>query len=192
MGGFFFAFSFISSGYLFVSFLFSFEAMAKYTFTQSKNYLRAAKRRIIDSLKKSGFDTTQKHKILIKHYFEQNGIVAPVSKKINVFLIDLYLDGKLDHIELIPRRKGRESKNQVLDQEKNDAKKAEYNEYLNSVKWRNFRQDVFAHYGNKCILCDSPTKVEVHHKHYRTFGNETLQDVVPLCQKCHRKHHGRT
>lgn len=159
--------------------------MAQYTFVQSKNYLKAAKRRIFDSLKQSGFDVTQKHKILIKQYFDQNRIVVPVTKKLNTFLIELYVNGKLDHIQIIPRRKPRNEKI-------NESRKIEYNDYLNSVKWKTFRQEVLIFYGNRCILCDSQFKIEIHHKHYRTFGNETIQDVVPLCQKCHRKHHGRS
>lgn len=66
----------------------------------------------------------------------------------------------------------------------------EYEQYLTSHAWKEFRRKAFAFYGKKCILCDSTTLVEVHHKHYRNFKNEKIEDVIPLCQKCHAKHHG--
>jgi len=39
-------------------------------------------------------------------------------------------------------------------------------------------------YGH-CETCYEQTKLEAHHLHYRTVGNESLWDFLMLCRKCH-------
>jgi hypothetical protein len=153
----------------------------EYTYSQGKVYLRAAKRRVFDSLKSDGIEINgHKHQDLVITYLNRNDIIKPVGVKLNTFLIGLYLSGELGHITLIPKIKRTLSKD-----------KTTYHEYLKSDRWRKFRKEVFEFYGKNCILCDSPFNVEVHHKHYRTIFKETIKDVVPLCKKCHTKHHSK-
>lgn len=77
---------------------------------------------------------------------------------------------------------------------------ATYDEYMKSHDWRvrseMFKQhkkytceqcgltagDMFAHGGGKLSL-------HVHHKHYRSLGNEMPQDVEILCTLCHKQRH---
>ena len=40
-----------------------------------------------------------------------------------------------------------------------------------------------------CEACRSKARLELHHKTYINWGNETRDDVVLLCRKCHRKVH---
>jgi len=46
-----------------------------------------------------------------------------------------------------------------------------------------------------CSRCGFATgdkrKIVVHHRHYRTFGNESAGDIVILCKPCHKDIHNR-
>lgn len=62
--------------------------------------------------------------------------------------------------------------------------KEQYQEYLKSSHWQEFRQTVLA-VTNRCAACDSKKRINVHHRHYRCLHQETLNDVVVLCRACH-------
>ena len=67
-----------------------------------------------------------------------------------------------------------------------------YDLYMRSDAWRAKRQIVLARDGWECQLlacvsqgyCDKES-LQVHHKHYRNFGNEQLDDLITLCPQCH-------
>lgn len=63
----------------------------------------------------------------------------------------------------------------------------EYKQYLQSPKWEQIRQRVFARDGFKCIICGA--KENLHCHHHRTthlFHEENhLEDLVTLCEKHH-------
>jgi hypothetical protein len=61
----------------------------------------------------------------------------------------------------------------------------DYQEYLKSDHWQKFRKIVLAFWDERCSICKSWLKVEVHHNNYRTLGHEQLSDVVCLCSLCH-------
>ena len=67
--------------------------------------------------------------------------------------------------------------------------KQEYLYYLNSEYWQNFRLKVLEYYHYRCAYCKSYNNLEVHHKHYKTLGNETFSDVILLCHWCHNNEH---
>lgn len=46
-------------------------------------------------------------------------------------------------------------------------------------------------YGNQCTKCAASENLNVHHRHYRTFGYETKKDVLLLCRPCHGNLHER-
>jgi len=76
-----------------------------------------------------------------------------------------------------------------------------YRKYLRSPEWKEKRQEVLNHYGNKCFICGTKAGsskgidiwgnnyfcvLEVHHMTYQTLGEEEMRDLIPLCkQKCH-------
>jgi hypothetical protein len=61
----------------------------------------------------------------------------------------------------------------------------DYQEYLKSKHWRKFRQVVLAFWDERCSVCKSQFRIEVHHNNYRNLGHEALSDVICLCSLCH-------
>jgi 5-methylcytosine-specific restriction endonuclease McrA len=64
----------------------------------------------------------------------------------------------------------------------------EYVATLASPRWRRLRAAVIEEQANVCLDCGAYTSLlELHHLHYRTLGEERMDDVIALCQPCHRK-----
>lgn len=62
----------------------------------------------------------------------------------------------------------------------------EYWRYINSPGWRR-RADARMSLDNSiCQVCGKPA-TEVHHLTYRNIHNEQPEDLVSLCNTCHRK-----
>lgn len=66
--------------------------------------------------------------------------------------------------------------------------KQSYQTYLRSRHWQRTRKTIIALI-KTCVLCDSPQRLEVHHRHYRTLGSENVEDVTVLCHTCHTRYH---
>ena len=65
----------------------------------------------------------------------------------------------------------------------------DYREYLRSDEW-DFRSGSFIdRAGGCCQDCGAHRNLHVHHKHYRTLGEERYSDVEVLCQSCHKRRH---
>lgn len=60
-----------------------------------------------------------------------------------------------------------------------------YDAYLKSINWALLRVKALTMVGYKCVACKSTDTLQLHHKHYQTLGEESLDDVVILCKKCH-------
>jgi 5-methylcytosine-specific restriction endonuclease McrA len=60
-----------------------------------------------------------------------------------------------------------------------------YETYLSSDKWKQKRKEVLSRDGDKCRMCGTTEHLEVHHLHYRDFGNENLNTLLTLCTNCH-------
>jgi 5-methylcytosine-specific restriction endonuclease McrA len=68
-----------------------------------------------------------------------------------------------------------------------------YSEKLKDKKWKAFRNFVFVVRGCKCEMCGATQKLQVHHPKYvkgRKAWEYTCNEVVVLCEQCHRKAHG--
>jgi len=64
-----------------------------------------------------------------------------------------------------------------------------YNVYLKSEHWVNFRQNTIEERGCKCEQCGATDNLVVHHKTYSNLGNEKPEDVLVLCDECHKEIH---
>lgn len=66
-----------------------------------------------------------------------------------------------------------------------------YKAYLLSDEWKTIKSKILARYNNKCVFCGSDKKLQVHHlsyKHIYDEGNH-LEDLVLVCDKCHKIAH---
>lgn len=63
-----------------------------------------------------------------------------------------------------------------------------YEEYLSTVHWSSLRERYIIIFGKYCEYCGD-TGTQVHHLYYDTLGNESFEDVVLLCESCHKKEH---
>ena len=61
----------------------------------------------------------------------------------------------------------------------------DYDRYMRSKSWQIKRQKFLAHYNCQCVLCGSKAHLHVHHLHYKTLGNEGVEDVIVCCRRCH-------
>ena len=64
-----------------------------------------------------------------------------------------------------------------------------YKAYLHSKDWKKKRAKVLYRDGNKCVLCKTENRLEVHHITYKNLGDEPLIDLVTLCRSCHQNVH---
>jgi len=67
-----------------------------------------------------------------------------------------------------------------------------YNAYLDTPQWQQIRKLVIARDGGCCLICFSSQSLHVHHLHYKTFGDETGEELATLCKPCHQKEHRRS
>ena len=64
--------------------------------------------------------------------------------------------------------------------------------YINSAEWRKFAWRARMHYKHTCQRCGATSFLHVHHLHYETIGQESIEDVTVLCRVCHADEHGIT
>lgn len=57
--------------------------------------------------------------------------------------------------------------------------------YLESGHWKNLRGMKIKECP-RCLGCQSPKRLHVHHIHYRNLTDCTLNDLAVLCEDCHR------
>jgi 5-methylcytosine-specific restriction endonuclease McrA len=68
----------------------------------------------------------------------------------------------------------------------------DYETYIQSSAWRAVRQRfIDSKLPKICMGCTRPwgSGDHLHHRTYRSLGNEILADLVPLCQACHQLVH---
>lgn len=146
------------------------------------NKLRAAKRRIFQDLKRDGIQIAGvKQRKLITTYFDKHDIKRPIEVRWQDFIIGLYERGDLGELEPVKKK----AKENVL------SHRQKYIDYLQSREWREFRLKALDYFGNQCGLCTSTHDLQLHHKTYKNLYKETFADVIPLCRKCHKRHHNK-
>ena len=58
-----------------------------------------------------------------------------------------------------------------------------YDEYLKSPEWLAKRRDVLKRCRNVCERCGQDEATHIHHKSYKHFGNEPLEDLLGVCEE---------
>ena len=62
----------------------------------------------------------------------------------------------------------------------------EYTDYIESKEWRKLRAAAFSRFGKRCQCCGATKRIHGHHLIYRApVSSGTVEDIMPLCQKCH-------
>ena len=63
-----------------------------------------------------------------------------------------------------------------------------HREYLKSATWKDIREEVLKRDNYICQKCHKPGS-DVHHKTYKNWTNEKLEDLITLCRGCHEQWH---
>lgn len=70
------------------------------------------------------------------------------------------------------------------------SKLESYKDYLKTYDWNETRKVVLKETNYKCQLCGAKNvKLNVHHNTYENIGNEHREDLIVLCDDCHKKFH---
>jgi 5-methylcytosine-specific restriction endonuclease McrA len=67
--------------------------------------------------------------------------------------------------------------------------KFDYPKFLRSTEWSRTKKAIREKYEDRCVICNSSSRLEVHHMNYK---GKTLHDpryLVLLCKKCHVRMH---
>ncbi len=64
-----------------------------------------------------------------------------------------------------------------------------FQKYIKSKKWNILRRKVLNRDNYTCQFCNSKKDLIVHHITYNNLFNETLNDLITICYKCHIKVH---
>jgi 5-methylcytosine-specific restriction endonuclease McrA len=69
--------------------------------------------------------------------------------------------------------------------------RTKYLQHLESPYWRAVRKVAIARDGGKCVLCNKPDDLVVHHRTYAHVFHEMehLGDLTTLCRPCHEMFH---
>jgi len=66
-----------------------------------------------------------------------------------------------------------------------------YEAYIASAAWQTKRRAALKAAGRRCQICNSPKRLDVHHRTYKRFGQERPGDLTVLCRSCHDLYHER-
>lgn len=66
----------------------------------------------------------------------------------------------------------------------------DYETYIKSPQWRALSQKTIDLAGGRCRTCNATGPIlQAHHRTYERLGNEDLDDLTCLCQRCHLLFH---
>lgn len=68
-----------------------------------------------------------------------------------------------------------------------------YRRYLKSEAWQERRKKLYRDRGGRCEDCGRELRgrYHAHHLNYTNVGREPLQELLLLCEGCHKKRHAR-
>lgn len=64
-----------------------------------------------------------------------------------------------------------------------------YTEYLKSRHWRSLKRQYRLERNWSCYCCGVEDGLHLHHLTYERIGEEDLDDLLPLCERCHAAIH---
>lgn len=62
----------------------------------------------------------------------------------------------------------------------------DYRGYIESLLWRKRKEAYYQTHPKRCAACDSYRVIQLHHIVYRSYGNETDDELIPLCLAHHK------
>jgi hypothetical protein len=66
----------------------------------------------------------------------------------------------------------------------------DYNDYLNSEKWKELREEALDRDFGFCKICLDKVATQVHHHKYpRDYNNDNINNLISVCESCHEKVH---
>lgn len=70
--------------------------------------------------------------------------------------------------------------------------KQQYHDYLQSEQWKTIAKKKRGEADNRCQLCNNNTlTLHVHHRTYVNIYHENINDLIVLCENCHKKFHNK-
>lgn len=130
------------------------------------------RREIIDEIIKSGNKIGTIDDIVQEDHVEfdkilSNGVIELIGEdKIKVHSVCNSFEGDMENVDRI-----------------------EYSKYIKTKKWKNLSKLVKEKANNKCKFCESTKRLVAHHNNYINLYNETEEDLICVCGKCHLKIH---
>lgn len=79
----------------------------------------------------------------------------------------------------------------ITEEDGEEKEFVDYNEYIQSAKWKEKRNRRVAIDRYRCQKCGSTSKLNVHHLSYEHLGDEPMEDLITLCESCHAAVHGK-
>jgi len=65
-----------------------------------------------------------------------------------------------------------------------------YKRYLSTDHWKKVKTRMYnSKYKYECYCCKKKSGLQLHHKSYKTVGNENLNHLIWLCPECHQEVH---
>lgn len=68
--------------------------------------------------------------------------------------------------------------------------KDRYQEYLESPEWDELRKEAYKMADYRCELCHSVAAAVHHVKYPKRYKEDCLENLVVVCDRCHRRLHG--
>jgi hypothetical protein len=65
-----------------------------------------------------------------------------------------------------------------------------YEEYLQTPHWKAKREEALKFWEYRCCLCYAEGPFHIHHRNYYHLFAEQMNDILVLCDDCHKRHHG--
>ena len=91
-------------------------------------------------------------------------------------------------VEIAIKKKTQKERDSII----NMRRPLSYEEQLVDKRWKEFREKVLNHNGKKCENCGSVRNLQIHHPRYiegHYAWEYGIDEVVVLCDKCHKLMH---
>jgi 5-methylcytosine-specific restriction endonuclease McrA len=102
------------------------------------------------------------------------------------------IDDKPIRVEIVVPLVYRKSKQQIMEDKKAKIKTLRalpYADYLKTPEWAKTRDATLRRARYRCQLCNTNRHLNVHHRSYESLGDENWNDLIVLCQECHKTFH---